>query len=122
MKSHSRSTLSRTLQGFFTDYLPRQRAVSPHTVHSYRDSLKLLLRFAAGQKGDPSTLSFEDFTVELVTAFLHHLEKQRRNRATSRNVRLSALHTFFRYVGMQFPEHLDRVQRLLSIPYKRTET
>ena len=57
MNSTSASVLSSTLHGFFADYLPRQRALSPHTLHSYRDSLKLLLRFVAGKKRDPSALT-----------------------------------------------------------------
>ncbi len=120
MRGSSTATLARALHSFFTDFLPRQRALSLHTLHSYRDSLKLLLRFVAGTKGDPSTLTIEQFTVEKVTAFLQHLEKGRQNRASTRNVRLSALHSFFRYVGLQHPEHLAQTQRLLSIPFKRT--
>jgi integrase/recombinase XerD len=57
MKPRKTSTLAATLHGFFTDYLPRQRALSLHTLHSYRDSLKLLLQFVAGKKGDPSQIT-----------------------------------------------------------------
>jgi site-specific recombinase XerD len=120
MSGSSASALAKSLHGFFTDFLPRQRALSPHTLHSYRDSLKLLLQFVAG-KGDPSTLTIEQLTVEKVTAFLQHLEKKRQNRASTRNIRLSALHSFFRYVGLQYPEHIAQTQRLLSIPFKRTD-
>jgi site-specific recombinase XerD len=114
------TTLSRALHGFFTNYLPRQRSMSPHTLHSYRDSLKLLLKFAAGKRGDPSRLSIEQLSVERITAFLAHLESQRRNRASTRNVRLSAIHSFFRYLGSQSPMHLDHAQRILGVPFKRT--
>ena len=69
MKPRKTSTLAATLHGFFTDYLLRQRALSLHTLHSYRDSLKLLLQFVAGKKGDPSQITFEDLTVERVTMF-----------------------------------------------------
>lgn len=104
------------------DYLPRQRALSPHTLQSYRDSLKLLLQFAAGQKGDPSQLAVEELSVEKLTAFLQSLEVGRGNRVSTRNVRLSAIHSFFRYLGGHYPEHLAQVQRILSVPFKRTST
>jgi integrase/recombinase XerD len=121
MNSAKASTLACTLNSFFTDYLPRQRALSPHTLHSYRDSLKLLLQFvAAGKNGDPSQLTVEALTLEHVTAFLHHLERERGNQSSTRNVRLSAVHSFFRYVGGQCPEHLAQAQRILSVPFKRT--
>jgi site-specific recombinase XerD len=116
------SALVVALRGFFTDYLPCQRALSPHTLHSYRDSLKLLLQFVAGKHGDPSQLTVEQIDVEQVIGFLQSLEASRRNQATTRNVRLSAIHSFFKYLGGQFPEHLAQVQRILSIPFKRTIT
>ena len=104
------------------DYLPRQRALSPHTLQSYRDSLKLLLQFTAAKKGDPSQLVVEQLSVEKVTAFLQSLEVDRNNRVSTRNVRLSAIHSFFRYLGGHHPEHLEQAQRILSIPFKRTGT
>ena len=94
--------------------------MSPHTLYSYRDSLKLLLQFVAGGRSDPSQLAVEQLTVEQVTAFLHHLEAERHNSARTRNVRLSAIHSFFRYLGAHHPQHLAQAQRLLSIPFKRT--
>jgi len=120
MKTDRHSSLALALHGFFTDYLPLQRAMSPHTLHSYRDSLKLLLQFVAGKKTDPSQLTMVQLTREKVTAFLQNLEATRRNRASTRNVRLSAIHSFFRYVGAHHPEHLALAQRILSIPFKRT--
>jgi integrase/recombinase XerD len=122
MNQRSASTLALALHGFLTDFVPRQRAMSPHTIHSYRDSLKLLLQFVAGKKGDPSALRLEQLTVDQIIAFLQELECGRKNRASTRNVRLSAIHSFFRYVGTQFPEHLVQTQRVLGIPFKRTET
>jgi len=113
------STLAQALHGFLTNFLPCQRNMSPHTLHSYRDSLKLLLKFAAGEKGDPCALKIEQLTVERVTAFLRYLENERKNRASTRNVRLSAIHSFFRYIGTQYPEHLAQTQHLLGIPFKR---
>ena len=122
MKPSKNSTLALALRGFFTDYLPQQRALSPHTLQSYRDSLKLLLQFTTGKKEDPSQLTVEHLSVERITAFLQSLETSRRNKVSTRNVRLSAIHSFFRYLGGQCPEHLERTQRILSIPFKRTGT
>ena len=73
--------------------------MSPHTLHSYRDSLKLLLRFAAGKKRDPRLSRVEQLTVNQILAFLAHLETRRGNKACTRNVRLAAIHSFFRYLG-----------------------
>jgi site-specific recombinase XerD len=120
MKRDRSPSLASALHAFLTDYLPRQRALSVNTLHSYRDSLKLFLQFAAGKKADPSKLMLEQLTHERVTAFLQHLEASRHNKASTRNVRLSALHSFFRYVGAHHPEHLAAAQRILSIPFKRT--
>lgn len=102
------------------DYLPQQRAMSPHTIQSYRDSIKLLLQFAAGKNADPSCLTAEALTVARITAFLHHLETGRHNQPATRNVRLSAIHSFFRYLGRENPEYLRQAQCVLSIPFKRT--
>ena len=116
MKSPQSSTLALALHGFFVDYLPQQRALSPHTLQSYRDSLKLLLRFTAGKKDDPSQLTVEQLTVERVTGFLQNLETGRHNRVSTRNVRLSAIHSFFRYLGRECPEHLQLTQRICYVP------
>jgi site-specific recombinase XerD len=122
VKPSKTSTLALTLHGFFTDHLPRQRALSPHTLQSYRDSLKLLLQFAAGKKGDPSQLTVAQLSVEQIISFLQSLENGRGNCVSTRNVRLSAIHSFFRYLGSQCPEHLAQAQRVLSIPFKRAGT
>ncbi len=114
------SILAQALHGFFTDYIPQQRAMSPNTMHNYRDSLKLALQFVAGKNRDPSQLTLEDLTVPRVLAFLQHLETDRRNKVCTRNVRLTAIHSFFRFVAGQYPQHLDLAQRVLSIPFKRT--
>lgn len=116
------TTLASALHGFFSDYLPRQRALSPHTLHSYRDSLKLLLQFVAGKKADPSDIAVEQLTVERLTAFLQNLESGRKNASSTRNVRLSAVHSFMRYLGAHHPQHLAQAQRLLNVPFKRTRT
>jgi len=82
----------------------------------------LLLQFGAGRNGDPSQLTVEQLSVERVTAFLQSLETDRHNRVSTRNVRLGAIHSFFRYLGREHPEHLQQTQRVLSIPFKRTAT
>ena len=115
-----KTTLARALQDFFLAYLPHQRALSPHTQQSYRDSLKLLLLHAAGSSGDPCRLELTALTPQRVLSFLDHLEATRHNGAATRNVRLSAVHSFFRFVGGRYPEHLALAQRILSIPFKRT--
>jgi len=118
----STSILARVLHEFFLHYLRGQRACSPHTLQSYRDSIKTLLQFVAGKRRDPSHLDAEDLTVERITAFLQHLENARRNTVSTRNVRLGAIHSFFRFLGSQQPQHLAQTQRVLSIPFKRGTT
>ena len=118
MKRQDRSSLAAALRAFLTNYLPRQRALSPHTLHSYRDSLKLLLQFVAGRKADPGQLTMEALTYEQVMAFLLHLETQRHNQVSTRNVRLSAVRSFFHFVGVHYPKHLMLAQRILSAPLK----
>jgi site-specific recombinase XerD len=114
------NALARTLRGFFTEYLPRLRGLSVHTIHSYRDSLTLLLRFMLSQRGHTvDTLDLRHIDAVDVAAFLDHLEVGRRNAATTRNVRLAALHAFFRYAATTDPEQLGRSQRILAIPFKR---
>src|SRR5580658_4275954 len=84
----SDSLLATALHGFLTDYLPQQRAMSPHTLHSYRDSLKLFLQFVADKrKCDPSRLTMAQLNGEQIMAFLQHLETSRRNQVSTRNVR-----------------------------------
>jgi integrase/recombinase XerD len=116
------ATLASMLHSFFVEYLPRQRALSPHTLCSYRDSIKLLLQFFAERNGGITKLTVEDLTVAHVTAFLQHLETARHNCTGTRNVRLSAIHSFFRYLGGECPELLAQAQRILSVPFKRTFT
>jgi len=120
MKSTQANALGTTLRGFFADYLPKIRGASPHTILSYRDSLKLFLLFLARQKNvSVSDLRIENLGREEIIAFLNHLEENRHNQAGTRNSRLAALHSFFRYVAGIYPEALDQCQRILSIPFKR---
>jgi integrase/recombinase XerD len=110
------------LQAFFTDRLLKQRKASPHTVTAYRNTFRLLLRFAATRLGRaPSLLAITDLDAVFLGEFLDHLERERGNCARSRNARLAALHAFFRYVAFVAPAHALRCQRVLAIPSKRFE-
>jgi len=114
------ANLASLLQAFFTDRLMAQRQASPHTIASYRDTFCLLLRFIQQRLGKaPSSLSLPDLDAPLIGAFLQHLEQARGNRARSRNVRLAAIHAFFRYVALHVPDQSALVQQVLAIPPKR---
>jgi integrase/recombinase XerD len=120
MAAKTPNLLGPALRNYFTDHLPRLRGMSPNTIQSYRDSLALLLRFVACErKRTVADLDLTDIDPEKVLAFLSYLERDRKNGVTTRNVRISAIHAFFRYVGTRHPEQLDLVQRILGIPFKR---
>ena len=113
-------TFGSLLESFFTDRLMRQRQASPHTIASYRDTFRLLLHYAQQHlRKPPSTLTLRDLNTSLLGAFLDYLEKTRRNSARSRNVRLAAIHSFFRYVALHAPEYSGQAQQVLAIPSKR---
>ena len=108
------------LETFFTDRLLRQKRASPHTVASYRDAFSLLLRFLQHRLDKaPSALTLDDLDAPLISAFLDDLEQTRGTSARSRNVRLSAIHSFFQYVALRAPSHSGLIQRVLAIPSKR---
>jgi site-specific recombinase XerD len=110
------------LEAFFTDRLLHQRAVSPNTIAAYRDTFRLLLVFAQERlRKPPTALPLAEFDVTLVIAFLHHLEKKRGNGVRTRNARLAAIHSFFRFVALQEPAHVSLCQRVLAIPTKKFE-
>ena len=113
--------LARALRAFFADHLPRVRGTSPHTIRSYRDSLVLLLRFVATRlQRSVIQLDLDDLGPQPVLAFLQHLELDRHNSVATRNVRLAAIHAFFRYCAMEHPARLAHCQRVLAVPFKRT--
>jgi len=115
-------TLAHTLEAFFKERLMGQRHVSPHTIDAYRDTFKLLFAFVQDQSAkSPSSLGFEDIDAALVGSFLHHLEVDRDNSPRTRNVRLAAVHSFFRFAALRHPEHAQSIQRVLAIPTKRFE-
>lgn len=114
--------LAPLLQGFFSDRLIRQRQASPHTIAAYRDAIILLLGFVHKQTGrQPATLSITDLDATTVAAFLAHLESDRGNSAATRNARLAAIHSLFRYAALRDPDHAALIQRVLAIPAKRTD-
>jgi len=116
------NALARTLRQFFANHLPGLRGLSRHTINSYRDALILLLRFMATSRGrSVAELDLTDIDAEDVVAFLDHLEHTRHNTVATRNVRLAALHAFFRYAAAHEPEQLARSQRILHIPFKRAD-
>ena len=114
------SALAPTLQAFFTDRLIRQRHASGHTVTAYRDTLRLLLGYAATSTGrPPSQLDLADLDAPLIAGFLDHLERERGNSVRTRNARLAAIHSLFRYAALAHPEHAQSISRVLAIPPKR---
>jgi integrase/recombinase XerD len=114
------ATLPTLVQQFFTDRLCTQMAASPNTIASYRDTFRLLLQFASEQTGKaPTQLTVEQVDVTLVGDFLVHVEDKRRNSARSRNARLAAIRSFFRFVAMKEPAHLLHCQKILAMPGKR---
>lgn len=111
---------ARLLAAFFTDRLMQQRQASPHTIASYRDSFRLLVRYAQRElQKAPTALELADLDTAFLGAFLSHLETERGNDARTRNVRLAAIRSFFGYVAVQEPQHAALAQRVLAIPSKR---
>jgi integrase/recombinase XerD len=112
--------LAPTLQAFFTQRLIVQRNASPHTIASYRDTFRLLLAFAEQHTGKhPHQLHFDDLDAPLIGAFLTHLEHDRHNSARTRNNRLAAIHSLYRYAALEHPEHAATIARVMAIPTKR---
>lgn len=108
------------IRGFFDQHLVSQRGLSGHTVLSYRDTFKLLLTFASDDCHKSVTeLVLADLTTELVHRFLRHLEADRRNGIVTRNLRLAAIRSFFRYLAVVDPRHLTHTHAIITVPFKR---
>ena len=108
------------LEAFFTDRLMRQRQASPNTITSYRDTFSLLLKFAKERlKKAPSKLTIKDMNASFIVSFLDNREKIHGNSARTRNARLAAIHSFFRYLALNEPQYSDLIRRVLAIPTKR---
>jgi len=117
MKTNNFSVL---IQAFFTDYLISQRQASQHTIASYRDAFRLFLRFIQKHlKKEPSAVKINDITVQLIKSFLKDLEDKRNVSPRTRNQRLAAIHSCFRYAALLYPEHNSLIQQILSIPQKK---
>jgi site-specific recombinase XerD len=117
---NSAPTFATLLEGFFTRRLISQRRASPHTIASYRDTFRLLLRFAQQRmRKAPSDLALGDVDAALVLACLDEQEQCRGTSARTRNLRLTAIHSFFRYVAFESPAHAAQAQQVLAIPSKR---
>ncbi len=117
------TALAPALQAFFTERLINQRNASPHTIAAYRDTFRLLLRFAQQQTGKaPFQLDIDDLAAPLIGAFLIHLEHERGNSIRTRNARLAAIHSFYRYAALEHPEHAHTIARVMAIPTKRHDS
>jgi site-specific recombinase XerD len=113
-------SLAPLLERFFTQRLIQQRRASPHTISSYRDTFRQFLKFTRQRlHKPPSTLGFEEIDAPLVATFLDHLEKNQGLSVRSRNLRLTAIHSFFRCAAFELPTHSAQIQRVLAIPSKR---
>ncbi|KUM25211.1 integrase [Mesorhizobium loti] len=108
------------LTRFFTQRLMQQRHASAHTVSSYRDTFRMLLAFATAQTGkQPSNLAWQDIDAPLISAYLDDLEGRRGITPRSRNLRLTAIRSLFKYAAFELPEHAEQIHRVLAIPCKR---
>jgi len=114
------TSLPALLESFFTQRLMQQRQASPHTISSYRDTFRQFLKFIQQRlRKPPSRLTFEEIDAPLIVAFLDELEKRQGISVRSRNLRLTAIHSFFRYAAFEAPAHSAQIQRVLAIPSKR---
>jgi site-specific recombinase XerD len=113
------TALAPTLQAFFTTGLIGQRAASPHTIASYRDTWRLLLAHIHDTTGTrPQDLDLAQIDTATVTEFLHHLETDRNNTVATRNIRLAAVHSFYAFAAHRHPEHAETIASVLAIPTK----
>ena len=116
------TALAPALQAYFTERLITQRSSSPETIAAYRDAFRLLLRFAQEQTGkQPFDLDIDDLDAPLIGSFLKHLEDDRGNSPRTRNARLGAIHSFYRFAALEHPEHAHTIARVMAIPTKRYE-
>ena len=116
------TALAPSLQAFFSERLITQRNSSPQTIGAYRDTFRLLLAFAQQQTGkQPFELDLDDLDAPLIGAFLNHLEQDRGNSPRTRNARLGAIHSFYRFAALEHPEHAATIARVMAIPTKRHE-
>jgi len=116
------TTLAVQLSAFLREHLPRERKASPHTCEAYAYAFQLLVRFAAGRLDiRPSQIALEQLDVPLILAFLEHVEAERGCSARTRNARLAAVHSFFRFLEYRVPSCLEQARQVGAIPMKRTD-
>jgi integrase/recombinase XerD len=116
------TSLAPHLSGFLREHLPKERRASQHTCEAYAQSFQLLLGFAANRlKIKPSKIEIERLDAPLILAFLEHLEKKRGNSVRTRNARLAAINSFFRFLEYRVPSCLDQARRIHAIPMKKTD-
>lgn len=117
---NSKPSLPVLIERFFTERLTRQQHASGHTIASYRDTFRLLLRYSSkATRRAPSDLQLCDIDAILISAFLDSLETERSSSAHTRNLRLTSIRSFFRFVAFEAPDHSGQIQRILAIPSKR---
>jgi integrase/recombinase XerC len=122
MRRSGSASFPALVQEFFTEYMTNQRALSPRTIASYRDSFTLLLAFAETRLGKPPTmLRLADLDHRLIAEFLDHLEQERGNCVRSRNIRLAAIRSFLRFAARRDVASLHLVEQALAVPMKRYE-
>lgn len=116
------TALAPLLEAFFTQRLLEQRQASANTISSYRDTFRLLLRYASQRTGTaPCALDIGELDAPLIGAFLTYLEVERGNSVRTRNARLAAIHSLFAWAALRHPEHSATISRVLAIPAKRYE-
>ncbi len=120
MSKQTPPTFASLVQEFFTNYMVQQRALSPCTVASYRDTFVLLLRFAEKHAGKPpNSMQIADITAKFLVSFLDHLEGERHNSARSRNIRLAAVRSFLKFAARRDLNNLGVIEQALAVPMKR---
>lgn len=119
MSKQTSPTFATLVQEFFTDYMVQQRALSPCTVVSYRDTFVLLLRYAQQQGKEPNNMGLTDISPKFLVGFLDHLEQERHNSVRSRNIRLAAVRSFLKFAARRDPAHLRVIEQALAVPMKR---
>ena len=112
---------ARIVTDFFEKHLKETKGVSCNTIANYRDTFKLLIRYIASTGVSIESMSFDDLSVNTILDFLNFLEQSRNNTVSTRNIRLAAIHSFFKYVAFRSPEDILLSQQVLGIPFKRTK-
>ncbi len=119
MKQSYKELVGYWLRRYLTEYLPVVRNMSRNTIVSYRDALRQLLEYVTGKGLSPDTLHVEEITPDLITSFLLYLEQAKNCSVQTRNLRLSAIHSFACYISTSDPQYLFWYTKLKAIPIKR---